>query len=332
MWVPSYFAPLLFAAAVSPAASSSPCVIGIGEAPSSYHFVSSPWVSLYSFLVHEGKRSRGMDDDALGARGSVPEDTAAIRPLTLEESRRWKAAVEFFARLVIPDLLGVDSLVQKVNDPIAAAAPDGNLEDVPLPGELRRTLQDAMAIYRSTWWPAHDRQNHHWIAAMRIQLGGTEACLVQRAEVVWRAAWPRDIRVDATLFASWFGAYSTHHPTHITVSSNARGSQESFGLEVLLHETGHAMLGPLDSALSVEAARQRKQLPPDLSHLVLFYTSGALVKELQPLHLPFADAFGIWRQNGSARHYRDLIEREWRPYIAGARSFGDAVTGVVRGL
>src|SRR5206468_10709633 len=114
-------------------------------------------------------------------------------------------------------------------------------------------------------------------------LNGKEAWLAHRAESVFRAPWPRDaIHVDATVYANWFGAYSTRPPTHITVSANARGSQGSYGLEVLLHETGHSMLGPLDSALSHEAARQHKSLPAELSHLLLFYTAGALIQEQEP--------------------------------------------------
>jgi hypothetical protein len=168
---------------------------------------------------------------------------------------------------------------------------------------------------------------------MHAQLRGREACIVRRAEAVFRAPWPaQPIRVDATVYASWFGAFSTHQPTHITVSANARGTQQSLGLEVLLHESAHGMLAPLDSALASEARRQQKSLPAELSHLVLFFTAGALTQEFVPEHVSFADAFGIWGRNDASRRCHDLIGREWQPYLSGTRTFADAVAAVVRGL
>jgi len=45
------------------------------------------------------------------------------------------------------------------------------------------------------------------------------------------------------------------------MSSNARGNQGSVGLEGLLHEGGHALLVPLDSALAATAVREGRVLP-----------------------------------------------------------------------
>lgn len=314
-------------------APGAPCTLTAGNSPSHFEFESSPWVNLYNFLVKEGKAARGIDDDGLGARGYAAEDTAAIRPLEVDEAQRWNAVVDFFARVEIPNRLGIDSLVQKINVPIATAAPNGNLDDVTLHPEIQRALRDAMPIYRAVWWPAHAERNRRWIARMHLLLAGRERCLVGRAEEIFRAPWPNTpVEVHATVFASWFGAYSTHHPTRITVSANARGTQEWYGVEVLLHEAAHGMLQPLDSALAAEAAQRGKLLPKEFSHLLLFYTAGALVKEQAPAHIPFADAFGTWRQNGAARRYRDLLDREWRPYLSGSRTFEDAIRRLVEGL
>lgn len=165
---------------------------------------------------------------------------------------------------------------------------------------------------------------------MRAGLTGQESCLTRRAAAVFRAPWPSaPLHVDAAVYASWFGAYSTRPPTRITVAANARGSQASYGVEVLLHEAAHGMLEPLDSALAAEAARQRKTLPPELSHLVLFYTAGALMRELDDTYTPFAEHFGVWSRNQLTRRYRVIIEREWQPYLSGTRSFADAVGGIV---
>lgn len=300
------------------------------SASSTYEFASNPWLNLYNFLVKSAKHARGIEDDGLGARGYVSEDTAAIRPLTITEQHDWDSAVEFFARAVAPDRMGIDSLVQSVNDVLSRASPAGNLEGTSLHPEIRRVLQSVMPLYRSAWWAAHDRRNRAWISATRSALMQRERCLVQRAENVFRAPWPATpVHVDATVYASWFGAYSSHPPVRITVSANARGSQERYGVEVLLHETGHAMLAPLDSALAIEATRRDKSVPLELSHLVLFYTAGALMKERDPSYVPFAEEFGIWRRNALTRQYLRIIEQEWQPYLSGQRRFADAVSALM---
>jgi hypothetical protein len=253
--------------------------------------------------------------------------------LSRDEQTRWNAAVRFVADVELPNEVGIDSSMKTISNPLAAAAPNGDLEDVALEPRLAAVLREAMPIYRRAWWPAHDARNRQWISSMEAQLGGRERCLAERAQELFRASWPAtDIRVDATVYASWFGAYSTHRPTHITVSANARGTQDSEGLEVLIHETAHGMLGPLDLALAAEGVRQRKTIPRELSHLVLFYTAGALVKELVPDHRPFAETFGIWRQNETAQAYRRILDQQWRPYISGSVSFCEAIAAVVREL
>lgn len=305
------------------------CVDTTGTA-STFEFASNPWLNLYNFLFKAAKESRGIEDEGLGAKGYVVEDTAALRALTPAERREWNAAVELFARSVLTDQMGIDSLVLNVNDVLARVGPGEDLERVRLHPELRRVLQSVMPIYRTAWWPTHDRRNQEWITSMRAGLTSYESCLIHRATVVFRAPWPdAPLRVDAAVYASWFGAYSTRPPTRITVAANARGSQGNYGVEVLLHEAGHDMLAPLDSALAAEAARRRKALPPELSHLVLFYTAGALMRELDGTHTPFAEQFGVWTRSQFTRRCRAIIEREWQPYLSGSRSFADAVAGIV---
>lgn len=314
-------------------ATAFACPVATRDTTSRYEFVSNPWVNLHNFLVKQGKSARAYDDDAFATRGYLPEDTAATRQLLPAEHARWASAVSFFAGGELSDRMGIDSLVIGVTNPLAAASPNGNLEDVPLRPALRRVLLDVMPIYGAIWWRGHDARNQRWIASMRDQLRGREPCLVHRAEEVLRAPWPSEpIRVDASVYANWFGAYSTHRPTHITVSANARGTQETLGLEVLLHETGHAMMSVVDSALAAEASRRGKALPSELSHLLLFYTAGALVKEVEPTHVPFANAFRIWDRNGTSRRYRELIEREWQPYLNGSRPFCETISALIHDL
>jgi hypothetical protein len=231
----------------------------------------------------------------------------------------------------------VDSVFIQLNVRLAEAAEAGELPDVviapPLSPSLGDALRAAAPIYRAVWWPAHDRRNRRWIAAMREQLVAGGACLLRREAALFRGRWPlAAVPVEASVYASWFGAYTSLAPLQITVSSVAVGTQGTLGLEVLLHEAGHAVLAPVDSALAASARHQRRRLPGELSHLLLFYTAGALVRTGAPTHVPFAEQFGVWRQNVTARRYLGILEKAWWPYLAGEIDFDAAIDGVVREL
>jgi hypothetical protein len=65
---------------------------------------------------------------------------------------------------------------------------------------------------------------------------------------------------------------------------------------------------------------------------MLFYTAGALVRALQPAHTPYAESFGIWKQNGLAQDARGIIQRAWQPYLDGRRDFHSAIELLVSAL
>ena len=130
-----------------------------------------------------------------------------------------------------------------------------------------------------------------------LLLAPREGCLLRFVAEGLAAEWPAPITVDVSVYASWYGAYMTQPPVHVTMSSNARGNQGSVGLEGLLHEGGHALLVPLDSALAATAVREGRVLPRELAHLMLFYTAGEAVRVLVPEHVTYTDAFGVWKQH-----------------------------------
>jgi hypothetical protein len=314
---------------LAPAAARQ-CVPVAGGASSHFDFRSSFWLNLHNFLFKEARRRRGMQDEGLGSRGNLAADTAGSRPLTDAERRAWTGALDYYDGVVTKDRRLGDSLVVRINNRLTEASDGGGLADVDLDPTMRAALLAAAPVYREVWWPAHDRRNAAWVGAMRRLLVRHEACLADRAAAVFATAWqPSPIRVDATVYASWFGAYTTLHPAHITISSSAVGSQEMNGLELLLHEGGHTLLARLDSALAAAAERRQRRLPAQLSHLLLFYTTGELVRGEVPGHVPYAETFGIWRRNETVRGYRALIAREWQPYLDGRVGFADAVDRLV---
>ena len=303
-----------------------------GTERSRFVFHSGFWLNLHNFLHRAAKQRRGINDEVPAAMTVAAHDTARTRALTPAERDAWERALQVYVSY--PMALGrADSVVSRLNERLAAAADDGDLEDVDLDPTVRRALLAAAPVYRAVWWNAHDRRNREWTASLQVPLASQEACLVRFVTRALAADWPAGpITVDASVYASWYGTYMTQPPVHVTMSSNARGNQGSLGLEGLVHEAGHALLGPLDSALVATAAREGRVVPRELAHLILFYTAGEAVRSVLPGHVPYAEKFGVWTQNASAGRYRALLEREWQPHLDGRRTFAEAVARVVERL
>lgn len=297
-----------------------------------FRWRSGFWLNLYGFLHHQAKGRLGIHNDAPAAMAVVYDESAGGRPLTTSERAAWEDMLARFAPT--PWATGLkDSLIQQVNNRLAAAANDDTLADVGVDPALRRFLLEAAPLYRAIWWPVHDRRNREWITSVRALLDPHAACLAQVLTADLAAPWPAaPIDIDVSVYATWFGAYSTLHPLHVTLSSNARGNQGTLGVETVLHETGHALLGVVDSALVATALREHRALPPELSHLVLFFTAGQDVAAVYPAHRPYAQVFRLWDQNTTARGYRAMLTREWGPYLEGRRTLGEAIAAIVRTL
>jgi len=227
------------------AQTGSGCPVPAGR--SSFVFRSGFWLNLHNFLHRGAKERQGINTEVPAAMTVAVEDTVAARALTAPERRAWEDALQVYVtnRLAMGKS---DSIVQRLNERLAAARDDGELRDADIDPAVRQALLTAAPVYRLVWWPVHDRRNREWIASLQALFGPREACLSQSMARALAAEWPAPpIMVDASVYASWFGAYMTQHPVHITMSSNARGNQGSLGIEGLLHEAGHSLTGALDS-------------------------------------------------------------------------------------
>jgi hypothetical protein len=59
---------------------------------------------------------------------------------------------------------------------------------------------------------------------------------------------------------------------------------------------------------------------------------GEAVRDQVPAHVPYAQVFRLWEQNGTAQKYRALLESEWLPHLQGRRSFAEAIARLVERL
>src|SRR5262249_33883402 len=105
-------------------------------------------------------------------------------------------------------------------------------------------------------------------------------------------------------------------------------------LESVFHEAMHQWDDKVDAALEAQAARQGVALAKDVSHALVFYTVGYVIRQRHPEHEPLMDAANIWRgtlSGGCApvARLRSVLEGTWKAYIEGKGTRDDAFAAVI---
>lgn len=279
---------------------------------------SSFWMCLHQRLIDDATRS-------------APRATPELSP---EEQAGWKEAVEAyraaggsgnmtFAR---PMAITTDALTQVADDAIEPRT------DAPLAEALLR----AAPVYRKHWWTDDDRANRFFIAYASALLRESGERLVREHEAVYRTTWPTRVRAYITPAAGRFGAYTMTGKSGgviTTMSCRDEGYQGFRALEMLLHESSHAVVGPREGTVAeaiASAATAHGRTPPDeLWHAILFATSSELTRRLLAergvAFVPSSvDLFTrAWPQ------YREPVERFWIAYLDGHGTLEEAIEKIV---
>jgi len=207
-----------------------------------------------------------------------------------------------------------------------------SLEGMILDAGVKATLERLMPIYMKPWSAGHWHSNREWVAAVRVLLERHEAALAKALARTYDTSWPPEpIDVDVSVTAGPNGAYTTGPPTHVTISSSEERLQGPAALEMLFHESSHSALSDLFQRVQQAAAAQHVDVPPQLWHAVLFYTTGELTRRELAAH-------GVaYREHADERLYVDLcgagcrakIAEHWGPRLDGKRSVADGLSALV---
>jgi hypothetical protein len=293
-----------------------------------FDFHNNFWVNLHHFLYQEALKQKR----AQGAGAA-----AKVEGLSAEQLRAWQGALDYYQKEVVTrDLLFDDELVdveRRLSDSEKAAT----LKDAGIRTELASMLEAAAPVYRSRWWPEHERANQKWIAGVTPMIEKYGKAVTAELSTAYRTAWPTErIRVDVCTYANWAGAYTIIEPTLITISSMDERDQGYFGLEILFHESSHALMRDVRLALNAKFEAQKKPVPRDLWHALLFYTTGEIVRRALFAggvkgYVPYAYANGLYTRGAWAQYLKPM-EREWQPYVEGKADFDTALTRLVASL
>ncbi|MDQ8757125.1 hypothetical protein RCO27_12915 [Sphingosinicella sp. LHD-64] len=289
--------------------------------------------TLYAFASH---------DPAAGRVRRVrlsPADVAVRDALAQGEAATWSEAVRWYAtNLSRRDLLFDDGMVA-IGDAITAVGDGARPDSAGVPGDLRDILARAAPVYRARFWPAHRQANEAWRVAAEPLVAEHGSAVAARLSRLFGVAWPDGpIEVALDAYANSAGAYTSLEPTRITVATSDESYQGQAAFEMLMHEAGHALVGPLRERLAALVAAETARpganaaaLRRDLWHEILFYMVGQVAAETMPGYVPYADRNELWHLAWPGPD-REALARHLDPYLAGRTSLDAALTALVRDL
>jgi hypothetical protein len=288
-------------------------------------FQNNFWVNLHQFLRGEIYRRRvnaplGLD----------------LAPLSAADRAAWASALDVYTGVSKQDLI-FDAEAQRIDNALAMAGDVARLRDGLLDASTTAALNAAAPIYRMRLWPARERDNDAWNAQAKALVDRHETAMASALARVYHITWPREpYLVDAVGEIGPNSAVTHVGPAgfaaHIQAGAASLRNTGDAPLELLFHEASHgsSVEGSIRAMIEGECRRQKLDVPPDLWHLMIMDTSGAITRrELaetgRPGYTPYID-----RYDQLPPAERSAFERHWQPYVDGRAPFQKALHDLVR--
>jgi len=310
-------------AVATPAARSA-----VQAAPIFRFHTDELWLNLHHFLYVLGRADAKMPDAGRAAVAGAPADSEQVlAALTAEEQVTWREAVAFYAAGPSRKDAIFDEPLSVIAAALASAGDEASLANAAIDPQLQSTLERSAPLYRKAWWPQHHAANlarHRDIQALVDSHGEAVLAFVTQA---YGMTWPSaGYPVHFSGWANWAGAYSTFRGI-LMMSSLDRATPGFGGLEIAFHEAMHQWDPAMNGLLFGEARRTGKRLPPNVSHGLIFMTAGEAVRRVDPDHVPYADANGVWDRGYD--HIKPPLDEVWKPYLRGAGTRDEAIAALV---
>jgi len=230
-----------------------------------------------------------------------------------------------------------DEEAQRIDNTLAIAGDVARLRDGLLDTITTAALNAAAPIYRERLWPARQRDNDAWNAQAKAVVDRHETAMTSALASLYHITWPREpYLVDAVGEIGPNSAVTHVGPAgfaaHIQAGAASARNTGDAPLELLFHEASHAssVEGSIRAMIEDECRRQKLAVSPNLWHMMIMYTSGAiarreLVETGRPGYEPYVD-----RYDQLAPAERSAFERDWQPYLDGKAPVQQALHDLVR--
>jgi len=209
----------------------------------------------------------------------------------------------------------------------------------PIPAPIQHALDGAAPAYRACQWAADDAANRAWIARLIGRLTEMGDEVAERLAAAYQTSWRvGPLPVDVVGYVSRQGA-NTVRPPHILINSSSEHHDADAALEAIFHEASHTIIGPRDGATTIllraTAERLGVAVPRDLWHVILFYTTGDVVRRVIEErtgreYQQYLYATGLFQRGWG--ELQASVEQWWPPYLRGDVSMEEAVTGILETL
>jgi hypothetical protein len=298
--------------------------VPVTSADNLFEFHSGFWINLHHFLYEQAAIATA------GPKGTPHEaelatDASIAAGLSEDDSKTWSDALIYYrAKMLHHDLASDEELV-KIKNRLEDLEDATSVNRSDLDPKLIAVLDAAAPIYRAHWWFLHDKANQTWIMAVMPMVDKQGAMLAQQIATAFDTAWPdRPLRVDVVAYANYAGSYTTLHPSRITISSIDGGNQDIAALEVLFHAASAVMIDTISTTIKKAYETAKRDPPPEITEMALWFTSGFFVQQLYPNYTPYGDRFALWVEN-SQTGYRAALVRDWQPRLEGKMTLDAAL-------
>lgn len=293
-------------------------------------FYSAFWPNLHHTL-YAATWARRPHTSGRPLAGLLPEPLEGT--LTADERAAWESAISYYEHELADRNLLFDEEMTAIKSALSAAGE--TLPEAGLPPGLREVLLKAAPVYGRYWWRMHDRANRAWIADVAQRVATLAPQVTPRLTQVMQTPWfVHPVRIDVVRVGNSQGGYTSIDPdVHITLSSSDENDQGWAGAEIVFHEASHALIFPVTERIRAAAKASGKQAR-DLWHVVLFWTTGEVVRQAlegrKITYTPYIYTTGLFQR--AWPQFQKPIEREWAPYVDGKISLDEAVQRLIAAI
>ncbi|WP_394834371.1 hypothetical protein LVJ94_48515 [Pendulispora rubella] len=307
------------------------------EAAPLFRFHVDFWANLNQVLLHEALVPRPLWEGPKSLKNRHVVQTDTLGP---SDAAQWHEAIAYYdSHFTTHNLF--DHFVGAMPALLAVSSSQNPPTTTDLNEEWRRSLLLAGPIYRTHFWPEHERKDRAYIEGIRPLLAAHGAWFANRLVAVFGMPLPTDsIDVEVTPAVPPFGGftqgeppYTPPHAAQITLSSEDPNFTGDTGVEMVFHEASHLLVGRVQEKLEASAKGQGRKLPPRFWHDLIFYTAGHLARDrFGPSYVPFAERPASRLFQGENDPSLAILKREWQPYLDGRVTMDAAVAAMVASL